>query len=275
MTTLAVTPSGSRRMIQTEVAEDRLNFQAPAALLADGTGDTFNPGASSNWGVSGSDQPGCGVTTTGPPVNAIGVPDNTDQSTITTTINALPGNRNTNFPGVTPSPDVANVSSTEQSQFQTISGLSTLLSTVKSNATQPMLNCSVTCTTLSNPGTATAPEIIYVNGNLTLSGNLQGYGILVVTGTLTASGSVGWNGIVLVVGQGIFAADGTTQWNGAVVVAKTVDALGNPLNQLAPGAASISINGGGNGTVQYSSGCILQASAISTFHVMVWRELMR
>jgi hypothetical protein len=117
-------------------------------------------------------------------------------------------------------------------------------------------------------------QIIFVNGDLSLSGNTQGYGILVVTGTFTASGTVGWNGIVLVVGQGNFQADGTTQWNGAVVVAKTLDPLYNPLAAIAPGTVNIQINGGGHGGIQYSSGCIAMANSLSTFHVVAIRELM-
>src|SRR5215471_13044818 len=119
LTSLAVTPSGSRRMMQTEVAEDRLNFNAPAALMMDGTGDTFSPGSSVQWGVSGVDQPGCGETATGPAVDAIGVTSNTDQTTVNNDILNLQGNgaRQANYPGINASPDVANVSSTMQSQF--------------------------------------------------------------------------------------------------------------------------------------------------------------
>ena len=43
LTALAVTPSGSRRMVQAEIAEDRLNFSAPSPLTLDGSGDVFPP----------------------------------------------------------------------------------------------------------------------------------------------------------------------------------------------------------------------------------------
>jgi len=55
-----------------------------------------------------------------------------------------------------------------------------------------------------NIGSPSAPEIIAVNGDLSLSGNVTGYGILLGTGTLSMGGNVGWNGIVLVIGQGNF-----------------------------------------------------------------------
>ena len=95
--------------------------------------------------------------------------------------------------------------------------------------TQPVITGPAT--NIASPGTAAAPQIIYVNGDLTLSGNVTGYGILVVTGTFTASGNVGWNGIVLVVGQGDFVGNGggNNSYNGAIVVAKTLRLDGQPL----------------------------------------------
>lgn len=276
LTALAVTPGGSRRMIQTEVAEDQINFNTPAALMMDGTGDAFSGGTSSQWAVSGNDVAGCGSTTVGPPVHAVGVPDNADIATVTTG-----ATRPTNYTGSgSTTPDIANVSSTMPTNLQTVSGLQTLMSTIKNHVTQPVLNCPTGCSGLSNPGTATAPEIIYVNGNLSISGNLTGYGILAVTGvpgtspSLNISGTVTWNGVILIIGQGSFATSGTPQYNGAIVVAQTQDALGNLLSTPGPGSAVFNVNGGGHGGVQYSTGCIAQATQLSTFHVMVLRELM-
>jgi hypothetical protein len=273
LTALAVTPSGSRRMVQTEVVEDKINFTSPSALTLDGTGDLFAPGASGNWGVDGTDHAGCGVTTLGPPVHSIGVPDNADVVPIVTSIQGPP-NRSGNYPGQTASPDVANISATMPPNLQTVSSLQNLMTTVKNNSTQPVLYCPTGCSGLSTPGDVTAPQIIYVNGNLSLSGNITGYGILAVTGSLTISGNVTWNGLVLVIGQGIFQTDGTPTYNGAIVVAKTLDPLGNPLPSVGPGSATFNTNGGGNGGVNYSSGCITQATTLSTFHVVAIRELM-
>ncbi len=271
LTALAVTPSGSRRMVQAEVAEDKLNFTTPSALMLDGTGDAFGPGSSGNWQVNGTDHAGCGVATTGAPVHAIGVPDAGDVGPIDTSI-AGPPNRSNNYPGQSASPDVANVSGSLPANFQTVSSLQNLMSTVQNNVTQPVLNGSVSG--LSTPGTVTDPQIIFVNGNLSLSGNTTGYGILAVNGSLSVSGTVNWNGIVLVIGKGSFTTSGTAGYNGAVVVAQTLDNLGNLLLTPGPGSATFNANGGGNGGVNYSSGCITQASTLSTFHVMAIRELM-
>jgi hypothetical protein len=160
--------------------------------------------------------------------------------------------------------------------LQTVSSLQTLVSTLKSDVTQPVIDGRThgAATGLSNPGTAGAPQIIYVNGDLTLSGGLTGYGILVVTGTFTASGNVGWNGLILVVGQGDFQGNGggNNSYNGAIVVAKTLDASYNPLATI--GAPTFNFSGGGGNGLNYSSGCLAQASNLSTFHIMAFREML-
>src|SRR5579864_8298066 len=83
LTALAVTPTGSRRMIQAEIAEDRLNFSASSALTLDGTGDTYSAPSSNPFNVNGIDSAGCGSTTTGPAIPAVGVTDNADVATVT------------------------------------------------------------------------------------------------------------------------------------------------------------------------------------------------
>jgi hypothetical protein len=158
--------------------------------------------------------------------------------------------------------------------------LQDLVSQVKADVTQPVITGPVVngvqqpATNIANPGTQANPQIIYVNGDLTLSGNVTGYGILVVTGTFTASGNVGWNGLVLVVGQGIFVGKGggNNSYNGAIIVAKTLDPLGNPLPTL--GSPTFNFSGGGGNGINYSSGCILKATTLTTFHVVAIRELM-
>ena len=268
VTALAVTPSGSRRMVQSEVAEDQLVFQAPAALTLDGTGDSYGGGNSSQFNVDGNDHPGCGVAATGPALPGVGVTNPVDVAAVTA---GIPSNRQDNYTGVDgTTPDVKDISSTLPSNMQSVSALQTLVSTIKNSVTQPIINGPATDP--SNMGTASAPQIMYVNGDLTLDGNYTGYGILVVTGTLTAKGTSGWNGIVLVVGAGNAQLDGTTIWNGAVLVANTKTGLAGNLNVL--GGTTTGINGGGNGGIYYSSGCIAQASTLTTFHVIAIRELM-
>ena len=133
-----------------------------------------------------------------------------------------------------------------------------MASAVKNAVTEPVVTGPAS--SLSNYGTASAPQIVYVNGDLTLTGNKTGYGILVVTGTLTVKGTVQWNGLVLVVGQGNLQMDGTNTFTGAVVVAKTKDSSGNALSTL--GSPTFGVNGGGNS----NGGRVLQRFVPGTSH---------
>ena len=270
LTALAVTPSGSRRMVQVEVAEDTFQFTAPAALTLDGTGDVFATGTSSQFGVNGNDSNAVCGGTVGANVPAVGVPSDTDKtSTITQIATAVNNNLNKegNYQsGSNTTPDVQNVSTVLPSSMVTKGSLTDLMSTIKADVTQPVINGPATDSSFTSPGTLAAPQIIYVNGDLTLSGNFTGYGILVVTGQFTAKGSNTWNGLVFVVGSGQVVDKGTSVFNGAMVVANTT---GSTL-----GAPNVDVSGGGHGGVNYSSGCIVQASQLTTFHVISMRELM-
>ncbi len=269
VTALAVTPSGTRRMVQNEVAQNVMTMPSfSGALSLDGTSDSFSAASSNSYNVSGSDHAGCGGRATSAVVPAIGVNDAADVTSVSA---AIPSNRKTNYTGGSASPDVENVSSTLSSTFQSVSALQTLMTAIKNNADQTYNGAQ---SSLANPGTSTAPQIIYVDGDLTLSGNVTGYGILVVTGTFTASGTVGWNGIVMVVGKGVVVGKGggSNQYIGAFIVAKTVDSSGTPLTTL--GSPTFDWSGGGGNGISYSSGCIVQASSIIHYHLVSTREMM-
>jgi Tfp pilus assembly protein PilX len=291
LTALAVTPSGTRRMIQQEVSEQKFPFTAPGALtMLDSLPNnaSFSGGSSAQWGSNGNDAAGCGQPAGPTNVHGIAVADGTVGPPLTGDLlnvdNGLkrPANITGSGGNLPDGANVVNVSSTGDNtlpmSMQSVSNLQDLVSQVKAAVTQPALNCppsSGGCSGLANPGTQANPQIIYVNGDLTITGNLTGYGVLVVTGTLTMKGTPQWNGIVLVVGQGNLQTSGTTSYNGAVVVAKTVDASGNPLPTF--GAPTISVNGGGHGGIQYSSGCVNMAlkNFNVTFQTVAVRELMR
>jgi Tfp pilus assembly protein PilX len=270
LTALAVTPSKSRRMVQVEVAEDTFQFTAPAALTLDGPGDLFATGNSSQFGVNGNDSNTVCGGSVGANVPAVGVPSDTDKTSVITQIDtAVNGNssKEGNYQsGSNTTPDVQNVSTALLASMQTKTSLQDLISTIKADVTQPVINGPATDSSFTSPGTLAAPQIIYVNGDLTLSGNFTGYGILVVTGTFTAKGSNTWNGLVFVVGSGQVVDKGTSVFNGAMVVANTTGA--------ALGAPNVDVSGGGHGGVNYSSGCIAQATQLTTFHVISMRELM-
>lgn len=277
VTALAVTPTGTRRMVQIELAEQKFPFTAPGALTLDGLNDAFSSGSSSQWGSNGNDAAGCGQPVGTTNVHGIAVTDNNDMTNVDNGTKRA-GNVTGSGTNMADGANIVNVSpgtgdGTLPLSMQSVSGLENLVSTIKADVTQPVINGPASG--LSSPGTLASPQVIYVNGNLTISGNTVGYGILVVTGTLTITGTPNWNGIILVVGQGNFQTSGTAQYNGAVVVANTVNALGQPLANFGP--ATVDINGGGHGGIQYSSGCINMAlrNFNVTYQEAAIRELMR
>jgi Tfp pilus assembly protein PilX len=272
MTTMAVTPSGTRRVLQYELTRDKLNLSFPAALTLDGSSSSLSTvsGPSSNpFHMDGHDHAGCGGAATAAAGEAIGVTNTSDIATVTA---GIPSNRLDHYSGASNlTPDVVNVSASLPATENSVSSLNTMLATIKASADQ-VYNSNQT--SLANPGTAAAPQTIYINGDYSPSGSVTGYGILVVTGTFSPGGNVGWNGIVLVIGKGIVSGNGggNNQYNGAMIVAKTVDASGNPLAAL--GAATFDFSGGGGNGVYYSSGCVNQASSLSDYKMVATREMM-
>lgn len=104
-------------------------------------------------------------------------------------------------------------------------------------------------------GRAGAPQVTYVNGDLTLTGTTTGYGVLVVTGTLTYRGNFTFNGLVLVVGQGaiVAAGGGRGTFYGSVFIANNHN-HGSPYGQLsALGSPSLDWSGGGTNGIYYNS----------------------
>jgi hypothetical protein len=240
LTSLAITPGGSRRLV-TEVATYRSIPPLPGALVLDGPDPIFNPGSSNNFFIDGNDAAG------GPPVPAVGVIDDSD---IGPAIGSIPKNRLDHYPGVNPSPDIENVSGSLPTDYQTCGGLTNLVSSIEASADNVYIGNQ---SGLPNPGTAAAPRINVVRGNLTISGNFTGYGILVVTGNLVFSGNSTYFGVILVIGTGSFQQNGggNGQFNGGILVANTTGPGSNCPISL--GSPSYQVNGGGNNGVQYDS----------------------
>lgn len=268
LTTLAVTPSGARRMLQYELAQDQVSVSVPGALTLDGTTDVVAAASSNSYDVNGHDQGGCGGSATSGSVPAVAVNDTADQTTVKT---AIASNRASNYTGSgSASPDVE--VATMPPSLATLSGVQSLVSTVTANATQTLTG---PLTSLSNPGTSASPQNIVVNGDLTLSGNTTGYGILLVTGTYTASGTIGWNGLVLVIGKGIVigTGGGSNQYNGAMIVAQTMNPVtGAPLTSL--GSPTYNWSGGGGNGVFYSSSCLQSNDYLADYRIIASRELL-
>jgi hypothetical protein len=272
VTSLAVMPNGSRRILQYDLSGIILDLNFAAALTFDGQGSALFPANSNVYTVNGNDSASCG-TAPEPARPAVGVVTPGDDVTITSEI---PINRLSKYTGAGPAPDVEQVAVSPNQQ--TVATLEALVDTIRNNADQVIQGPAAD---FPNVGTASAPTITVVNGDLDMSGAVTGYGILVVTGNFTAAGSFGWRGIVLVIGQGSMTVSGggNNSYEGAVLLARTrsADPTGTGIGALLPGPAPgptlLDWAGGGGNGVHYDSCTIRNATSNVVYRVLSFREV--
>jgi hypothetical protein len=256
VTALAVNKTGSRRMVQAEVASIALP-PLPSAITFDGTSPVFSSPPSGSLLVSGINQNSCGNP--GPNMPALGAynaasvsnasPPGIDQQ--------IPANKAGNYVGSSgTTPDVQNVGPTGLNTLgplATVGGLENLVSSIQATADQTFpggYSGSI------NLGTSSNPMVTVINGDYNLSNN-SGAGLLLVTGALTFNGNPNWNGVILVIGKGIVTSasgGGNGTINGGMLVANLYNSSGQLLpSTSAPGVPTFNWNGGGTYNVNYDS----------------------
>ena len=281
LTALAVTKSGSRRMIQYEVSQGTFP-PIPGAIVFDGPTPSFNPPNSGAFAVNGTDVdqgPGTGGCPAAANVPALGGYNAASATTLTNDVN----NRPTSYTsGATATPAISNVNS-QLGTLNTVDGLQALVNNVTAAAASNIYGASP----LPNPSTLNigsigppiSPVINVVQGDYTLSGSTTGSGILLVTGNLTFSGNPTYDGLILVIGQGTVTKNGggNGTLNGALLVANMFDGSGNPIPLgagNAPGAPSITWNGGGTAQFNYDSCWVNYGARPLPFRTITDRELI-
>jgi hypothetical protein len=242
ITSLGVLPNGSQKLLQYLAAPINLNLSFNAALTFDSgsSGVNFVTSGNSDFWVDGKDQqngaPHCS------PIEA-------NRYAVVTTNTGAKGDvtsgipsfsRYPNYAGINPTPSVN--SQILGPPFQSVAALDNLTPAglIQTISTPGVADHIIPgpASTLPDFGSPTRMVTTVVgnpnsdpgaNGDLTLSGTVDGYGLLVVTGNLNLSGSVSWHGIILVIGQGILNIPGTGNFppygygsvSGAVLVART------------------------------------------------------
>jgi hypothetical protein len=263
VTSMAITPLGSRRVGQYEAAA--LNIAPPpSGLSLDGPAPNFGTPHSANGGINGQDG-SISASGTVPPatpqgcvgnpavsVPAVGASSSADAASIAGQI-FRPANF-TGQGGATPSvidqgsdAGGANV----LSQWSTPTQLNSVV-TMLADSADNSYSCGFGAGCSGSYGTTANPQITFINGNVNLGG---GAGVLVVTGTLTINGAMQWDGLILVIGQGsiVIGGGGDGQIFGEVFVAQT-NGPGPAYAQLATlGSPSFQWNGGGKATMNYNS----------------------
>jgi Tfp pilus assembly protein PilX len=279
LTALAVTPSGSRRMVQMDVAPSIIP-NIPGAMVMDGALASFTPGTSNAFQACGADGVSCDGSATHPPQNGTICPPPGNEPAIGTFDNASAANANAAILGVgrtgsyNGSPtSVANVGTAlGAGGMNTVQGLTALVNEVAAAATPA--NTYTTTGALANPGTVTNPVINVVTGDLDIT-NLTGAGILLVEGNATFSGRPNYNGVILIVGKGnlTMSGGGNGVIDGAMLVANLYNSSGQPLTSGAPGIPVMNFSGNGNMTIQYDSCWVAAMNQSSPYSSLGVREL--
>jgi hypothetical protein len=292
ITSLAVLPNGSQKLLQYLAAPTQLNLSFPAALILDGNTPQFTASPSPSFWVRGNDQGSVGTCNPTPTAFiAVGYTDtgytksNFEQPSNPVGIPAGLWNNYTN--AVALNPDIVPV--TLSPNLLTVGGLNNLVQTIQQNA-DVVINGNATQADMPAGMSASNPMTIVVNGDLTFNGwHGTGYGLLLVTGNMASPGTpdftydpdASWNGIVLLIGkawmnshQGSFT---TTQIQGVVFLAKTVDASNNPLaSTSAPISSRFDFNSTPNTLSNgiYYSSCWIQASMPSLgYKILSFHEI--
>jgi hypothetical protein len=277
VTSLAVLPNGSQKLLQYVVTPATLNLKFPSALTLNTNNASMQGGSSNGYQINGQDQ--CNAAAL--PLPAIGY--NGGGSTNYDNIKSgLPHKDNYIGAGATPpNPSIVNVAGTLSPNLQTPASLDSLVQLITQNADAVITPAGGTP---AGPGdlpsamSPTHPMTVVVNGDYSQSGNFTGYGLLVVTGNFSFSADSGWRGMILVIGQGTAngSGNGSNEFDGAILVAKTRDAAGTELAAL--GQATFGIgggddnNGGGSG-INYNSCWINSAQTVLNYKVLSYREI--
>jgi hypothetical protein len=298
ITALASLPNGSQKYLQYLVTPVALNLNLPAAVVLDGNAPLFTAPTSTNFYVKGIDQGSAGSCNPGgTPFTAVGYTD----TTMTTSSFEQPTNAqgiSTSSPdlrghyanGLATNPNIAPV--TLSANLTTVAGLNSLVQTIEETA-DVVINRDATQADMPAAMSPSNPMTIVVKGDLVFSGwHSTGYGLLLVTGNtanmstaaFTYDPDASWNGIILVVGKGsIYSYQGsftTTQIQGGVLLAKTVDASGNPLPSYTSGSPTPLgspyfhfISSSASNGIYYSSCWIQAVQSPTKYQVLSFHEI--
>jgi len=290
VTALAMTPYGSRRIVQYTVAPSAFASALatfPSALTLDGNGVSFKGPGQQGSGNSGNSNNACTSGNSGHSgsssvfqivgndmdapsgIPAIGYTNSSDGTSISSA--ATPS---TNYLSPQSIPNVGLL--TLPPMLQTPSGLDRLVQSITQNADLVLNPSSGAADQTSLPSAMSAqnPVIVVVNGDFNLHGYGTGYGLLLVTGKLDYDPDASWNGVILVIGKGVFTSTkmGLGVIKGGVFVAQTLDSSGHLLPDPNLGNASFTQTGGGCG-IQYSSNWVKQIQGLMTYQVLSFREI--
>ena len=186
--------------------------------------------------------------------------------------------------GVTGVATVSNISGTIDPSWKDCSYLHDLARKVRAAADV----VGTSSTDNASLGTTVAPKIVYIEGDYTVSGGINGAGLLWVTGTLTFNGNAAWTGTIFTVGKGNFQRTGGG--NGVISGANFVANVAGPDGLMwtaddcsgpdgipgnsddGPAVATYNNSGGGTGDTRYCSTDISSSEDEFPFRIVSFRQ---
>jgi len=276
VTSLAVLPNGTEKLVQYTVAATTFNLSFPSALTIGASSVSFNGANSNPYQVDGTDGSGNPPAVAGCTPNpnysteAIGTNSSTNTSSI---VSGIPSNRLGQYTGAGgATPNVGQVTfpsnlDTPQDAYNTVQAIT--------NAADLVINGNATQANRPSAMSASTPMTVVVDGNFSMTGNFTGYGLLVVTGNFSYTGTTGWKGIVLVVGDGTTtysgSGGGNNEFDGAIYTATIWDANHNLLSSFGP--VDYNMSGGGGNGIYYNSCWIKSAQQPSSYKILSFLEI--
>jgi hypothetical protein len=276
ITSLAVLPNGSEKLLQYTVAARTFNLNFPSALTIGASSITYNGANSNPYQVDGQDGSGSPPAVAGCTpnssyyANAIGT---NSSANVTSVVSGIPSNRTSQYTGVSgTTPDVAQVSFANSldnptDAYNTVQAIT--------NAADLVIIGDATNANMPSAMSASNPMTVVVDGNFSMSGNFTGYGLLVVTRNFSYTGTTGWKGIVLVVGDGTTtysgSGGGNNEFDGAIYTATIWDSSHNLLSAFGP--VNYNMSGGGGNGIYYNSCWIKSAQQPATYQILSFREI--
>jgi hypothetical protein len=307
ITTLAVLPNNTLKMMQYIVAPLAVGLYFHSGLEMPATSITFAGPTSTSFQFNGNDGsdgtgplPIPGLSSCAPngsqSVPAVGVTEVSGSSAnYQSVINGIPPpapppsgfNYASNYmgtPTVTPSiQDNVYVNPA----LSGVQSLSQLIQTVTQNA-DVVLSPAIAAGTITDSDmawqklqsqmSATNPMTVVVNGNLTISTPMTGYGLLLVTGNFVTNADVGWRGIVMVVGTGNVTLNGgsggSRSFIGNFFVAQIYDPS-KPFGTLLPNLGAVNFNAtNASGLGIYRNSCWINAALLpASYKILSFREI--
>ena len=132
------------------------------------------------------------------------------------------------------------------------------------------------------PADVSNPKHIYFgDGDLTVTQNVNHFGVLVVTGELTLGAAINFEGVILVIGEGMFTMNGSGVGvvTGAVIVADIAgpDGVYGTADDCTGGDGGFDVavyhqNGGGNAGSIYCSTALNLSEQAEPYEILQFRQ---